>query len=130
MEGTEVLTVKTLETSLYMNTEKGMARTQLPAEAQFAPVYAFSVNDFDGDGKQDIFMGGNLSRAKPEMGIYDASYGLLLKGDGQGNFKAVSPSKSGLAITGEVRGAVTAEIKGRKILVVGRNDDRLVVLDY
>ena len=28
-----------------------------------------------------------LYQSNPEAGIYDASYGLMLKGDGTGNFK-------------------------------------------
>ncbi len=32
------------------------------------------------DGICDILIGGNQSRAKPETGIYNAGYGLLLKG--------------------------------------------------
>ena len=41
-------------------------------------------------------MGGNFYQSKPEVGIYDASYGVLLKGDGKGNFTAVNEKQSGI----------------------------------
>jgi hypothetical protein len=123
LAGAMQLTVNDLSTILYINEGKsGFVKHELPVETQFAPVYSIVAEDFDGDNKRDIFMGGNLYRAKPEMGIYDASYGLLLKGDGEGNFEAVPSSKSGLLLTGEVRSSVTMRVKGRKVLAVGRSN--------
>ncbi|HJQ12878.1 MAG TPA: VCBS repeat-containing protein, partial [Gemmatimonadaceae bacterium] len=58
----------------------------LPAEAQFAPIYASVAGDFDGDGKIDLMVAGNSFDVSPMLGRYDASYGLLLRGDGKGNF--------------------------------------------
>ena len=59
-------------------------------EAQLSPMYGIAAEDFDKDGNIDILMGGNFYQSKPEVGIYDASYGILLKGDGKGNFTAVT----------------------------------------
>jgi hypothetical protein len=42
-------------------------------------MYGIVVNDFDKDGNADIIMGGNFYESKPEVGIYDASYGIFLK---------------------------------------------------
>src|SRR3978361_841228 len=71
---------------LMNNGKQGFTIKPLPVEAQFSVMYGISVNDYDGDGKQDILLGGNFYQSKPEAGIYDASYGVLLKGDGKGNF--------------------------------------------
>ena len=54
----------------------------LPVDAQLSPMYGVMVDDFDRDGNLDVMMGGNLYRVKPEVGRYDASYGVFLKGDG------------------------------------------------
>ena len=54
-------------------------RISLPQEVQFSPVYAINTSDFDNDGDKDIVMGGNLFNVKPEVGIYDASYGIYLE---------------------------------------------------
>jgi hypothetical protein len=56
----------------------------LPEEAQLSPVYGIEVRDMDNDGKLDILLGGNLYNVRPEVGRYDASFGLFLKGDGNG----------------------------------------------
>jgi len=95
----------------------------LPAEAQFSPVYGISINDYDGDGKQDILIGGNFYQSKPEVGIYDASYGLLLKGDGKGNFVAVKMQQSGFFIKGAVRDILSIKRGKRQLIVVAKNND-------
>ena len=67
----------------------------LPNKAQYAPVYASKAHDFDGDGNIDILLAGNLHAAKPQVGKYDANYGILLLGDGKGNFSEIDKAKGG-----------------------------------
>ena len=74
-------------------------------------MYGIAVDDFDRDGKIDILMGGNFYGSKPEVGIYDASYGVLLKGNGNGDFTAIPPEASGIVINGQVRDIITLKIK-------------------
>ena len=98
----------------------------LPMEAQFAPIYASLAGDFDGDGKVDLVIGGNFSGVTPLEGRYDASYGLLLRGDGRGGFAAVDMEQSGLAIEGQVRHmAFLKRANGDRLIVVARNNARL-----
>src|SRR4030095_16900297 len=86
-----------MHSSVILNNRNGtFAIKGLPTEAQFSPVYGISVDDYDRDGNKDILLGGNFYQSKPEIGIYDASYGLLLKGDGKGNFQAVKEQQSGI----------------------------------
>jgi len=101
----------------------------LPAEAQFAPIRAALVGDFDGDGRPDLLVGGNLYGVPPVLGRYDASYGLLLSGLGDGRFSAVDMERSGLMIEGQVRHmGVLRQADGRHLIVVARNNDKLQVL--
>lgn len=126
-----VLNAFTFETAVWMNHGNGdFKKTTLPIRAQFSPVYAILVDDFDGDGNQDILMGGNLYRAKPETGIYDASYGTLLKGDGQGNFKDIPSSESGILIKGEIRSLEKMVYRGKNIVLVGKNNDRMEIFSF
>jgi hypothetical protein len=101
----------------------------LPTEAQFAPIYATVVGDVDGDGHPDLIVAGNLSGVAPVEGRYDASYGLLLHGDGNGNFAAVDMERSGLEIDGQARHmALLKRATGETLILVARNNDRLQVI--
>ena len=101
----------------------------LPAEAQFAPIRAAVVADVDGDGRPDLLVGGNLYGVPPVLGRYDASYGLLLSGTGDGGFRAVDMERSGVVIDGQVRHmAWLQEADGSRVVVIARNNDRLQVL--
>ena len=102
----------------------------LPAEAQLAPVYASLAEDFDGDGRVDLLLAGNFHGVTPVRGRYDASYGVLLRGDGAGGFAAVELEESGLAITGQVRDLARVRAAGgRRLVAVARNDSTLLVLE-
>jgi hypothetical protein len=102
----------------------------LPAEAQLAPTYAIEIQDFTGDGKPDILLGGNHERCKPESGTYLASRGLLLENMGDGKFRVVSAAQSGLSIEGCVRSFASMKTAGKRVLLVGRNDARLEALSW
>src|SRR3989454_12464625 len=71
-----------------------------PVEAQFAPVYASLAADFNGDGHTDLLLAGNFYGVPPVLGRYDASYGLLLSGRGDGRFTAGDMGQSPLLIDG------------------------------
>ncbi|MCY7352821.1 MAG: VCBS repeat-containing protein [Cytophagaceae bacterium] len=94
----------------------------LPAEAQWSRVYSLLPTDADGDGKLDLLLGGNFYGVNPYQGRYDASYGLVLKGDGKGNFQPLSLSASGLLLEGEVRDLRTLRTKQGPLVLVGRNN--------
>jgi enediyne biosynthesis protein E4 len=115
--------VNELRTCVFLNRGGGrFEKIVLPVEAQFAPMYAISTSDFDKDGKMDIFLGGNCSHSKPEVGIYAASQGLLLHGDGRGKFEAVTAQRSGLRIAGDIRSAMTLRLGQQNALLIGIND--------
>ncbi|MEO7366891.1 MAG: VCBS repeat-containing protein, partial [Gemmatimonadaceae bacterium] len=77
--------------SIALNNGKGAFVVRpLPVEAQFAPVYAILADDFDGDHKTDLLLAGNFYGVTPVRGRYDASYGVLLHGDGRGQFHSVN----------------------------------------
>ena len=75
----------------------------------------------------DIFLGGNLYDLKPEVGRADGNRGLVLLGDGKGNWDALSPEESGMRITGEVRDVqVMTLANGEKVLLVARNNEKML----
>jgi hypothetical protein len=118
------LEVSMLETSVFINDGKGnFTKGTLPAEVQFSPVYAADVNDYNGDGKPDIILGGNLYNVKPEVGRYDASYGTFLAGDGKGGFSFIPQKKTGFRLEGEIRDIMQVSTsKGKIVVVSGSNE--------
>ena len=98
----------------------------LPAEAQFAPVNAILAHDLDGDGKLDLLLAGNEYQAEVMDGRYDASYGLLLKGDGKKNFFPIPHLNDGIFIKGDVKDMkLIKNGHGDNLIVVGINDERM-----
>jgi len=51
----------------------------------------------------DLLLCGNINQARLRFGKSDANYGVLLKGDGHGNFKYINQVESGFHIRGDVR---------------------------
>ena len=110
---------------LLNNNEKGFERKALPVAAQFSPVYGIDIEDVNNDNKLDIILGGNLSAVKPEAGKYDALYGLILTGDGEGNFVALSSLASGIKIDGEVRHIRSLRTRTSAMLSFVRNNNTI-----
>ena len=88
-----------------------------------SPAFAVVVNDFDGDGAEDVFLSQNFFATEPQTSRFDAGRGLLLRGNGHGGFNAVSGQESGIMVYGEQRGAAAADYDGdgRVDLVVTQN---------
>lgn len=83
-----------------------------PTEAQFSPVFAILSGDFTGDGKTDILLAGNDEGMAVIPGRADASCGLLLKGDGRGDFQPMRILESGVFLPGDVRTLQFIQFKG------------------
>ncbi len=77
----------------------------LPILAQFSAVNGIQVFDFTGDGFPDILISGNNYGNEPGIGRYDASNGLLLAGDGKGNFNPIE--NSGFYAPGDAKALVS-----------------------
>ena len=130
MQNTIIDTASWLQSSVLLNDGKGYFKTEaLPVEAQFSPVYAVYADDFDHDGKPEIILGGNQYRTKPETGRYDASWGLVLNRK-KDQWTAMTSSESGIQIRGEIRDIKPIKIKGKKCLLIARNNDTPLIYSY
>lgn len=94
----------------------------LPNEAQLSPVYAIASDDFTGDGNLDLILAGQFKGNHYEYGALDASQGVLLAGDGKGEFKALSAAESGINFQNEVRDIVWVKRTDRPFMLVANND--------
>ena len=121
----------TMQSSVFINNKNGtFTRKELPTAAQLSPMYGILVSDFDKDGNVDILMGGNFYQSKPEVGIYDASYGALLKGDGKGNFRPLPAQQSGINIRGAVRDMVMIKMAKKKWALIAKNNDKVQLIEF
>ncbi|MDT8369679.1 MAG: FG-GAP-like repeat-containing protein [Longimicrobiales bacterium] len=95
----------------------------LPAQAQRAPSLGVAVGDFDGDGREDLFLAQNFFPTPPHEPRHDGGVGLVLLGEGDGTFTPLSPARSGVVIHGDQRGVALADFDGdaRLDLAVAQN---------
>jgi hypothetical protein len=112
----------TLSSMVLLNEEGSLRTVELPLEAQFAPVYAIEISDFNSDGFPDLLMAGNQSANRVRLGPVDASFGQLYLGDGTGHFRYVPQLDSGLKTRGDARSISLINYNGKKMLVFGVNN--------
>ncbi|HMH23234.1 MAG TPA: VCBS repeat-containing protein [Puia sp.] len=122
LRGAGRLRADMLETAYFGGGADGkFHKKNLPAEVQFSPVYSITVLDFDKDGHDDLLLCGNSSQARLRFGKMDANYGILLKGDGRGNFGYIGQQRSGFHLRGDVRSVISVH----STLLFGMNQDSL-----
>ena len=122
LKGATRLEANTLKTMLFMlDANNKFQAKELPIEAQSSSIFTISTLDFNKDGKKDILLAGNINHARLKFGKYDANYGLLLRGDGQGGFSTVNQRESGFRLQGDVRSSIFL----KDLLIFGVNQEGL-----
>ncbi|MGC4036034.1 MAG: FG-GAP-like repeat-containing protein [Chitinophagaceae bacterium] len=127
LDNSKTLKAELMETVWLENKGSELALHHLPTEAQYSPVYGITVVDINGDKNDDILLTGNNVWTRIKFGRYTANHGILLAGDGHGNFEYVPQTKSGLKIREDVRNSTL--LKGNKI-ILGVNDGKALLLSY
>ncbi len=122
------LSVEQTQSCIFYNDGKGNFDMQpLPLQAQLAPVFGILVTDINGDGINDLIMGGNFYGLKPDIGRLDASYGVTLMGTSNNSFNFLPPKESGFFIQGEIRDIKSIATKNGNYVLVARNNDALQI---
>ncbi|MDR8392423.1 FG-GAP-like repeat-containing protein [Aliifodinibius sp. S!AR15-10] len=104
--------INTVQHMLFLNTSDGFEAQPLPNYAQFSAVFHAGVADFNSDGNEDLFLSQNLFPFPTYITRQDAGRGLLLYGDGSGDFKVIKGQESGIKVYGEQRGASVSDFDG------------------
>jgi len=126
-----VLKVNNFNSTYIRNDGNGkFTLTPLPVAAQLSVINGMTVDDFDGDGNLDVVINGNDYGTEVSVGRYDAFNGLLLKGDGKGNFAAQTILQSGIFIPGNGKALVKLRsAKGNYLLAAGQNRGSLKIFE-
>ncbi|MEO6218791.1 MAG: VCBS repeat-containing protein, partial [Ginsengibacter sp.] len=126
LKDASVLKAEIMQTVYLENKGKdGFVLRQLPIEAQYSPVNAIAVADINHDGKNDLILAGNNSWTRIKFGRYRANHGILLLGDGKGNFEYVVQSQSGLNVREDIRSMQLINSKNSLKLIFGANNSSI-----
>ncbi len=121
-----VVCTQTFESSYIENLGNGKFKIKaLPLVAQVGPIYGMVTEDFDSDGNLDVLLSGNSYAPEVLSGRDDAMIGLLLRGDGKGNFIPIHNSKSGFVSGLDSKGMAKIILaNGLSLIVVGNNSNK------
>ncbi|MGB7394801.1 MAG: VCBS repeat-containing protein [Pricia sp.] len=136
---TDVYTEKALESALHYqvksfasvyleNRDGRLVRHELPVEAQLSSINSILVDDYNNDGFLDLLVAGNLYASEVETTRNDAGHGLLLTGNGKGEFEVVPPVKSGFFVPGDVKNMAPTRFSNGTYILNAKNNGSLQVL--
>jgi len=122
----QVLEAQLMSSVLLKNEGGKFSITTLLREAQISPTHEILTSDFNGDGNMDALLVGNNDGAETESGVYDASNGTLLLGDGNGGFSFFPNQKHGLWASAQARDAVEIKLaNGKTMILIANNGGKL-----
>src|SRR5258706_969651 len=128
MKDVAKLNCYTMQSSYFENLGNGRFSIRpLPLAAQISPVFGMCADDFNGDGFTDILLTGNSYATEINSGREDAGNGLLLLGDGKGEFKPVPMRQSGWYTPADGKALATIYLShsGKWLMLVSNNDGKL-----
>ncbi|MAU17420.1 MAG: hypothetical protein CMH46_17985 [Muricauda sp.] len=118
------LEVNTLKSGFLRNDNGTFVFVPFKNELQVSPILSFLVDDFDGDGNNEVLIGGNYFGVKPYHGRLDSFPGALLKNETE----IVLGNELGLDFTKKsIRHLKTITLNDQKYLLAVFNNDKAQV---
>ena len=129
LEESEISELNLLKSSLFLSDpQKGYHSHDLPAEIQYAPVFALAQQSQEKTLKGTFYLGGNQYLVKPQFGRYDASKGWSLKYRIQGA-KIEFETPEILGVNGQIRQLEIVNLKSNPQLLIGINNQAVELLE-
>lgn len=132
LENALVVKAMNFKSTYFENIGDGTFRSKpLPPLAQIAPINGIQVTDVDKDEKLDILLVGNNYAGDASIGNHDAMIGLVIKGNGKGDFTAMPVNESGFYVNTDAKDIKELTLNsGKKVILVSNNSDALNVFSY
>ncbi|HPM32330.1 MAG TPA: VCBS repeat-containing protein, partial [Chryseolinea sp.] len=123
-----ILEVNYVESSYIENLGNGKFKIKaLPQPVQISPINGMIADDFNKDGTLDILMVGNDFGNEVFAGRYDAFTGLLLLGNGKGEFSVSTSAENGFYVPGDAKGFAKLATPKADIFIATQNLDSVKV---
>ena len=120
------LKVEMLSSMLFENKGDRFDAIPLPEIVQYSTTNAMEFMDLDGDAIDELIVGGNSFGIQPQLGQYDANFGVVLKWEDQ-SWNPIPYKQSGLNVKGEVKHIKNFESgETSKVLFVRNNEAAII----
>jgi hypothetical protein len=116
------------QTGIFLQVKGTFTFKPLPHLAQISPTFGIQAADLNGDGLTDLALSGNfIWGPQLETGAFDGGTGLLLIGDGRGDFSPLPADQSGILLPGDHRALIQLDLNGdhRPDLLSAANNGQL-----
>ena len=115
-----------LQSSVFINSGSGnFEKITMPSRCQMAPINDIIAKDMNGDKILDLIVAGNNYDTEVETVRYDGGTGLVLIGDGTGNFKSMPVSESGFYANGNCKDLELIDMGGASTILVANNKGKI-----
>ncbi len=100
--------------------------------AQISPLFGLQTGDYNQDGYMDLLAVGNSHAVEFVTGQYDALQGLLLLGDGRGNFNSSENRNHGFLVAGDGKALVQMHLtaKSESVVIASQNNGPLRAFSF
>ena len=107
--------------SILLSNGSNYQMKKLPIYAQFGPINTQLLADVNSDGNLDIIAAGNNFGVEVETIRYDGGRGVVLLGDGNGNFNQLAPHQSGFFVNTDAK----EMIRIQDLIIIASNSAKL-----
>ena len=130
VEDAVIYEIKSFESVVLINDNGKLNKKPLPNTAQVAPIKSSLVTDINNDGHIDIIAVGNHYGVEVETTRYDAGFGNVLLGTGDGSFKSLNPNESGFYVPNDSRKISKMKIGNKEVLIITNNNSKIKIFEH